>query len=256
MRNALRLLIVDDEPLIRFGIREWLTNVEDLEIVAECGSVLAAVETIELRRPNVVFLDIHLLDGSGLDVVRRVSAHRMPLVIFVTAYDQYAIQAFEVNAVDYLLKPFDEDRLQQSLDRARNRLINSKQTEIAARLEALVSATEAHWPERLVVRNREHYEFVEILRVNWIESADNYVKLHSLEKTYLLSETMSALETKLNPQHFLRIHRCRMVNLSRVLRVYPLLNGTFEIEITGGRRLTTGKQYRTAVQNLIGRKRI
>ena len=252
--HALRLLIVDDEPLIRFGIRNWLMNVEDLEITGECGSARAAVEAIESRRPDLVFLDIHLPDGSGLDVVRQVSAPRMPMVIFVTAYDQYAIQAFEMNAVDYLLKPFDEDRLQQSLDRARNRLVSVKQTEIAARLEALVNATEAHWPERLVVRNRERYEFVEVLGVDWIESADNYVKLHSREKTYLLSETMSALETKLNPEQFLRIHRCRMVNISRIVMVYPLLNGTFEIEIAGGRRLTTGKQYRTAVQKLIGRK--
>jgi two-component system LytT family response regulator len=249
--NSLRLLIVDDEPLIRTGIRNGLSTLPGIEIVGECESGSQAIESILSQRPDLVLLDVQMPDCSGLDVVRQVGPQRMPAVIFVTAYDQYAVKAFELNAVDYLLKPFDEERLRSSIERARERIAAQNQALLSQQLQALLDTKDRSWPERLVVRSGERFDFVAVESVDWIESANNYVQLHCGAKQYLLGETLTSLEKRLNPGTFLRIHRGRIVNVTRLVAVHPMLSGTYEMELRNGVRLTTGRQYKDAVQNLI-----
>lgn len=249
--RKLRVLIADDEPLIRSGIRRELSSIEEIQIVAECGSGFQAIESILKDCPDLVLLDVQMPDCSGLEVVRRIGVSAMPAVIFVTAYDEYAVKAFELNAVDYLLKPFDEDRLKASIARAQERISSRQQGDLKVQLQALLDADEHKWPERLVVRNGERFDFVPVDSIDWIESANNYVQLHCAARDHLLSETLTSLEKRLDPSKFLRIHRCRIVNLTRIIAVHPMLSGTYEMELRGGKRLGTGRQYKDVVQLLI-----
>jgi two-component system, LytTR family, response regulator len=251
--SKLRLLIVDDEPLIRKGLRDALSAFSDIEVVEECGSGEEAIRAISAKHPDLVLLDVRMPDRSGLDVVREVGPSQMPPVIFITAYDSYAVDAFELNAVDYLLKPFEQERLQKSIERARRRMSEGSQASLSGRLEALLRDQNHNWAARLVVRNGERYEFVASERIDWIESANNYVRLHCGVKQHLLGETLTSLAARLDPSKFVRVHRGRMVNIERIVAVHPLFSGTYEMELTGGVRITTGRQYKDAVQKLIQR---
>jgi two-component system LytT family response regulator len=175
----------------------------------------------------------------------------MPAVVFVTAYDKYAIQAFEVNAVDYLLKPFDQSRLLASLDRVRNRLASSGEV-LARRLEALIQAREIQWPQTLVVRHGERFDFVSVMSVDWIEAANNYAVLHCGSVDHVFGETLIALEAKLDPAKFLRVHRSVIVNSGRIVAVHTMIGGVYELELRGGTRIKTGRQYRDRIRKLLG----
>lgn len=249
--NELRLLIVDDESLIRAGIRNGLAEVEGIEILGECESGAQAIDSISSKRPDLVLLDVQMHDCTGLDVVEHIGPERMPPVIFVTAYDEYAVKAFELNAVDYLLKPFDEERLRRSIQRARERISSQREGALSAQLQALLESREKHWPERIVVRNGERFDFVPVASIDWVESADNYVQLHCGQRQFLLGETLSSLESRLNPGKFARIHRGRMINLARVIAVHPMFNGTYEVELSGGLRLASGRQYKTRILSIL-----
>jgi two-component system LytT family response regulator len=249
--NKLQLLIVDDEPLIRRGIRSGLASVDGVEIAGECESGAEAIQAILSKRPDIVLLDVKMPDGDGLEVIRQVGAQRMPVVIFFTAYDEYAVKAFELNAVDYLLKPFDEVRLKGAIERARERLAAKNQQALAQQLQRLLDASPKSWPERFVIRNGDRYEFVAAGTLDWVESANNYVQLHCGTKTHLMSETLSGIEKRLDPRKFVRVHRGRIVNVSRIMAVHSLMNGVYELEMSNGVRLATGRQFRSAVQSLI-----
>ena len=275
MPRTLRALIADDEPLIRLGIRRALEALPDVAVAAEAGSADEAVAAIGEGGVDLVVLDVQMPGGTGLDVVRRIGPSRMPPVIFVTAFDSYAVQAFEVNAADYVLKPFDPERLQQAVARARDRIEQQGTAALAARLQALLAAHEAprydqsydqsydrrndrrndrrSYPavERLAVRTGERFDLVPVDAIDWIESADNYVKLHCGPTTHLLGETLTSLERRLDPSRFLRVHRSRMINRGRVVAVHVLLGGTYELELRDGTRLTSGRQYRDAVQKFL-----
>ena len=249
--RTLRLLIVDDEPLIRLGIRQAVDGAAGVEVAGECASGDEAIALIESAAPDLVLLDVQMPGCSGLDVVRRIGPDRMPPVIFVTAFDEYAVEAFEVNAVDYLLKPFDAERLLHAIDRARTRLAARTDETIGERLQALLDARERRAPDRLVVRSGERFEFVPLDAIDWIEAADNYVQLHCGARQHLLGETLTNLERRLDARRFVRVHRSRMVNTSRIVAVHVLMGGTYELELRGGLRLTTGRHYRSAVQHLM-----
>lgn len=249
--NKLRLLIVDDEPLIRKGLRSAVRQIAEVEVVGEAGSGTEAIQAIHSKRPDLVFLDVRMADCTGLDVVREIGPDKMPAVIFITAYDEYAVKAFEINAVDYVLKPFDEDRLNESIERARKRIGAQSDSALTIQLEALLKANSTKWADKLVVRNGDRYEFVPVESIDWIESADNYVELHCGTRQYLHGETLISLEARLDPSRFKRIHRCRIVNTSRILAMHPLLSGTYEMELHNGTRLTTGRQYKDTVQQLM-----
>jgi two-component system LytT family response regulator len=245
-----RLLIVDDEPLIRAGIRDGLSARADVEIAGECGSVAEAVAALRSDAVDLVLLDVELPDGQGFDVIRRFGPERMPVVVFVTAYDKYAIQAFEVNAVDYLLKPFDQSRLSASIDRVRDRLTGSADM-LAHRLEALIQAREKHYPPTLVVRNGDRFDLVSISSVDWIEAANNYAVLHCGTADHVVGETLTHIEDRLDPSKFLRVHRSTIVNSNRIVAVHTMMGGVYELELRGGVRIKTGRQYRDKVRKLL-----
>jgi two-component system LytT family response regulator len=249
--NMIRLLIVDDEPLIRTGIRSALDGFDGIEVAGECGSGAEAVDAILAQQPDLVLLDVQMPDCTGFDVVRQVGPERMPAVIFVTAYDEYAVRAFEVNAVDYLLKPFDEERVRRSIQRAQERIAQQQQVNLSQQLQSLIKAREDSWPERLVVRVKDRFEFIAVDSIEWVESANNYVYLHCGANAYILSDTLTHLEHRLNPAQFLRVHRCRIVNTARLVAMTPMLNGVYTLELRSGVRLTTGRQYNHAIQGLM-----
>jgi two-component system, LytTR family, response regulator len=258
--HTLRVLIADDEPLIRLGIFRALEPMPGVSIVGECGAVDDAVAAIVRDRPDLVVLDVQMPGGTGLDVVRALGPAAMPAVIFVTAFDAYAVQAFEINAVDYVLKPFDPERLQQAVERARARLEGHGTQALAERLQALLAAHDspaasAERPEpavdRLVVRSAERFDLVPVDSIDWIEASDNYVRLHCGRARHVLGETLTSLERRLDPRRFLRIHRSRMVNRSRIVAVHVLLGGTYEVELRDGTRVASGRNYRDRVQKLL-----
>jgi two-component system LytT family response regulator len=252
--NRIRLLIADDEKLIRSGIRATLSSLPGLvDIVGECENGSETVRSIREQKPDLVLLDVRMPGPSGLEVVRQIGPELMPMVIFVTAYDEYAIRAFELNAVDYLLKPFDEERLISSIERARERLAEKSHPELIKQLQALLEREALKWPERLAVPNKGSYEMVPVDTIDWIEAADNYVQLHCGNRTHLLNDTMANLPHTLDPDRFARVHRGRMVNVSRIAKVTPLGNGAYELSLQSGARLTTGRQYRRTVLGLIGK---
>jgi two-component system LytT family response regulator len=248
--SNLRLLIADDEPLIRLGVRHGLAGLAGIEVVGECESGEQAMQAILSQQIDLVLLDVQMPDCTGLDVVRQIGPQRMPMVIFVTAYDEYAVKAFEMNAVDYLLKPFDDERLRASIERARERHATRNQSALTQQLQTLLD-TRREWSDRFVVRNTDRYEFVAVESIEWIESADNYVQLHCGTKMHLLGETLTGVQEKLDPRKFQRIHRCRIVNVSRITAIHPMVNGTYSVELRNGTRLTTGRQYKDAIQGLI-----
>ena len=173
----------------------------------------------------------------------------MPPVIFVTAYDEYAVKAFELNAIDYLLKPFDDARLQRSIERAIERITHQANGHLVESLQALHEARKERWAERIVVRNGERFDLVPLDSIEWIESANNYVQLHCSAKSFLHVESMTSLEQRLDPSRFLRIHRGRIINASRVVGVRSRMSSTYEIELRNGVRLTSGRQYKDVIQN-------
>jgi two-component system, LytTR family, response regulator len=248
----IRVLIVDDEPLIRRGLRDGLSRMDDVNVIGECGNGAEAVAAILEQRPDLVLLDVQMPGCTGLEVVEHVGSERMPTVIFVTAYDEYAVKAFELHAIDYLLKPFDEDRLRESVDRARRKLSQENQSELIGRLQSLVQAGLPGKPARLVVKNNEAYEFVNVESIDWAESANNYVQLHCGTKSFLLGETLSHLEGRLAPHGFLRVHRFYLVNTERIATVHPMIHGTYVLQLRNGVRLGTGRQYKDAVRSLVG----
>jgi two-component system LytT family response regulator len=248
---SLQLFLVDDEPLIREGLRQGLAKLPNVELAGEFSTGTDAIAALLSHPPDLVLLDVQLPDCSGLDVVRQVGPTRMPMVIFVTAYDEYALNAFDLNAVDYLLKPFDQERLTRSIERARSRLALNQQSLLSSHLRELLKVQDHCGAQRLVVRNGERYDFVPIDSIDWIDSADNYVKIHCGPKCLLLHETLTSLEARLDPRHFARIHRQRIVNLSRLVAIHPILNGTYELELRSGVRLSSGCQYKDSIQSLL-----
>jgi len=251
--NKLRLLIADDEPLIRRGLRNALGRLADVEVVAECENGTQAIEEVLKMQPDLVLLDVEMPGSDGLEVVRQIGPESMPPVIFVTAYDEYAVKAFELNAVDYLLKPFDEERLRAAIERARERRAQKDLHALAGRLRNLVGSPGNSWAERLVVRNSDRYDLVPVDKVDWVEAANNYLLLHCGGKTHLLGETLCSLEKRLDPRKFVRVHRGRIVNISRIVAAHAMMNGIYELELSTGTRLSTGRQFLDAVQRLIRR---
>jgi two-component system LytT family response regulator len=250
-----RVVIADDEPLGRQRLRMLLATEAWIELVAECADAPATIAAIEKFRPGLVFLDVQMPGGSGFDVIEAIGAERMPFVIFVTAFDRYALRAFDVHALDYLLKPFDRDRFHEALARAREQVDRRTEGDLEQRLLALVNDLKpGPQPlERFVVKSAGRVFFVRAADIEWIEAAGNYVKLHVGAETHLFRETMNALEAKLDPAMFFRIHRSTIVNLERVRELQPWFNGEYVVFLTSGARLTLSRGYREKLQDRIGR---
>lgn len=257
--DKIRTLIVDDEPIARRGIRSNLKSVPDVEIIGECSNGREAVAAIERQTPDLIFLDIQMPVLDGFGVVAALGADNLPAaVVFVTAFDEHAIRAFEINALDYLLKPVDPERFQKTLERVREQIKNAKSNgfneKISALLENLESTRQPHTPraaylERIVIREGGCIKFVRTDEIDWISSEGNYVKVFAGGKSYLLRETMDAMERKLDPHEFLRLRRSTIVRVEKIREMYPLFNGEFEIVLKDGTRLSSSRRYR---QNLDG----
>lgn len=250
-----RVLIADDEPLGRARLRMLLAQEPWVEIVAECADAPATIAAIEKLRPELVFLDVQMPGGSGFDVIETVGAARMPFVIFVTAFDRYALRAFDVHALDYLLKPFDRDRFRDALTRARERIDRHPNGDLERRLLALVTDLKpGPQPlERFVIKSGGRVFFLRAADIEWIEAAGNYVKLHIGAETHVFRETMNSLEARLDPSVFFRIHRSHIVNIERVRELQPWFNGEYVVFLTSGARLTLSRGYRDKLQDRIGR---
>ena len=249
-----RVLIADDEPLGRERLRMLLRAEDWVDLVAECEDGMEAIAAIQTLQPDLVFLDVQMPRASGFDVIQSVGASRMPAVVFVTAYDHYALKAFDVRALDYLLKPFDRERFQQALARARQQLQRGSDGDLERKLLALVHDLKGatHAADRFVLKSGGRVYFVRTDEIDWIEAAGNYVKLHVGEHTHLLRETMTAIEAQLDPDVFFRIHRCHIVNIERVLELQPWFNGEYVVLLRTGARLTLSRGYREKIQQKLG----
>jgi len=246
--KPIRTLIVDDEPLARERMRTLLGTEADVEVVGEARDGLEAVETILGQSPDLVFLDVQMPKLDGFEVIQTVGAERMPAVVFVTAYDQHALRAFEVQALDYLLKPFDHDRFQGALKRVRRQIDSQETGDLGRRLLALVRDLKTERPsrtDRLVIKSGG--------RIDWIEAAGNYVRLHVGNDGHLLRETMNSIEARLNPDIFFRIHRSHIVNIERIKELQPWFNGEYVVILRNGSRLTLSRGYREKLQEKLGK---
>jgi two-component system LytT family response regulator len=254
--TKIRTLVVDDESLARERVLSLLQHETDVEVVGECSDGGQAVSAIQQHAPDLVFLDVQMPGCDGFEVIRHVGPDRMPTVVFVTAYDEYALQAFEVHALDYLLKPFGKDRFQQTLRHAREALERRRAGELGRRLLALVHGAKPAEPpqvERLVVKSGGRVFFLRTDEIDWIEAAGNYVRLHLGAESHLFRETMNRMESRLDERRFARIHRSRIVNTERIKEMQPRFNGDYLVILRNGTRLTLSRGYRDRVQRKLGR---
>lgn len=253
MNEPIRALIVDDEPLAREGVRLHLAAEPDIEIVGEAGSGDEAVLLIESLRPDLLFLDVRIPGLDGFAVLEAIGANRMPLTIFTTAYDQFALRAFDAHAIDYVLKPYDSDRFARAVARARDQLTTQRRSNLDERLSALIEelSSRERYIERLVVRAGSRIVILPVAEIDWVEAASNYVRLHAAGQEYLLRETMTALEVKLDPSQFVRIHRSTIVRIDRIRELEPLFQGDYVVILGDGTRLTSSRGYRDRLNALL-----
>jgi two-component system LytT family response regulator len=234
-----KVIIVDDEPLARRGIRVRLERIAGVDIVAECVSGVDAVRAIRDQAPDVVFLDVHMPGMDGFAVVREIGADAMPVTIFVTAYDTHAIQAFDANALDYLLKPIDDERFARAVDRARRRLTERR---------GGASPGEPPAIDRIVVRDRGSVLILTSDDVDWISAEGDYVRVHARGRGHLVRDTMASLESRLDPARFARVHRSAIVNLSRVKEIRPYGDRDYLAVLRDGTRLKVSRTYRSRLK--------
>jgi len=247
-----RVVIADDEPLARSGVETRLALHPDIQVVASCVTGKEAVKAICDLRPDLVFLDVQMPDLNGFDVLRKVPVDHLPLVVFLTAYDHYALQAFDVHAIDYLLKPVDEVRFARTLERARAQMKTAAAQQIEHRLRELLEQTkervQATYETRFLVRTGRRVAIVPVEDVDWIEAAGDYVTLHVGNKSHMLRQTMSGLEVQLDPDHFIRVHRSAMVRASRICELESLPNREYLLRLSGGTKVRTSRRYSDRIE--------
>jgi len=245
---TLRALVVDDEAVARRRIRRLLGAESDIGVIGECADGASAVEAIASARPHIVFLDVQMPELDGFDVVQALEPDQLPAIVFVTAFDRYAIRAFDVHAIDYLLKPFTRERFRVAVDRARERV--DRRHAGSDGLANLISDLRARRRDaaRMAVRTGTRTVFVDCCDLDWLEAADNYVKLHVGGREYLMRETLTAVEQRLDPGEFARIHRSTIVRLDRIVEVGPATHGDLELALRGGTRLTVSRTFRDRVE--------
>lgn len=253
--TKIRTLVVDDEPMGRERVLSLLQQEEDVEVIGECSDGTQAITAIQQHSPDLVFLDVQMPGSTGFGVIDAVGPERMPTVIFVTAYDEYALKAFEYHALDYLLKPFNRDRFQETLKHARASLERRRAGDLGRRLLALVNDIKPETPrlERLVVKSGGRVFFLRTDEIDWIEAAGNYVRLHLGEESHLFRETMNRMEQRLDAKRFVRIHRSRIVNTERIKELQPWFNGEYVVILRNGTRLTLSRGYRDRLQDQLGK---
>ena len=247
----LRILVVDDEPLARSRLTTLLQRDSQVDKIVEAADGVAAMNVIEAERPDIVFLDVQMPRLGGLDLVQAMGAENMPHTVFVTAYDQYAVHAFEAAAADYLVKPFSDERFEQSMNRIKARICQSQPSQLGPHvLDATVRAG-GFW-RRLVVKSGNVVRFLSVGDIDWIEAANVYVNLHVAHHEYLYRIALSHLASKLDPARFVRIHRSTIVNIERIKELEPISQGEYEVILTDGTRLHLSRTYRLELEKLLG----
>jgi two-component system LytT family response regulator len=277
VNRKIRALVVDDESLAREALIVMLNDDPEVEVIGECRSGKEAVTVIRQQVPDVVFLDIQMPEMDGFQVIEAVGARQMPVTVFVTAYDKYALRAFAAHALDYLLKPFDHERFDSALRRAKTVVRQQKLGEISESLLAVlqdlkVKTAESPSPadaetrkpgraaqteplDRVVIKSSGGIYFLKIEAIDWVEGAGDYLNLHSGSQTHLIRETMANFHARLDPRKFLRIHRSTIVNIERIKDIRPLSKGEYVVTLTGGRRLKSSRGYRSELQRLLDEAR-
>jgi two-component system, LytTR family, response regulator len=238
----LRVLIVDDMPLSRSRVQRYLNDEADVEVVGECGSAEEALTEVDRQHPDVLFLDVQMPGLNGLELVERLPPDKRPAIVFITAFEEFAVQAFAAEAVDYLLKPFDHDRMSQALAKVRTYLSR----------RASAAPTAGTYLDRIAVKSVGRIDYVNAASIDWIETAGNYLSLHCGTDTHLVRETMSQIETQLDPHIFLRIHRSTIVRIDAVQSVEPLFNGDRALTLRDGTKLTLSRSYRERAKAVFG----
>ena len=269
--TTVRAIVVDDEALARRGLKVRLQAIDGVDVVAECRNGREALDAIAEQAPDLVFLDIQMPGLDGLGVVRELQSDDMPLIVFVTAYDHYAVNAFDLHAVDYVLKPVEEERLEEAVRRARGLLADRDAANDKARLlglvrtmtgkedadlEALLEAPPAdsgkRYPEKLTIRDGSETTLVPMERIDWVDAAGDYMCVHESGNTHVMRITMKALESQLDPERFARIHRSTIVNKARVNKVCSHINGEFFLSLECGARLKMSRTYRDRIEDIVG----
>lgn len=250
---TVRTVIADDEGLALKKLRALLGSERGMNVVAECHDGKETVAAVQTHKPDLLFLDIQMPDLDGFEVLNQISPDNMPSVIFTTAYDHYAIRAFETNALDYLLKPFHQERLHRAVERARNELLRSHEHGVKTRILDLLDATKSEFEpaRRLVIRTAGRVVFLELNEIDWIEAAANYVRVHAGKESYLLRDGIGHMSSKLDPGRFVRIHRSFIVNVNQIRELQPCDNGEYIAVLKSGKQLSCSRGCRMAVQRII-----
>jgi two-component system LytT family response regulator len=249
---GIRVLVVDDEPLARERVRMFIDAHDDVEVVAEASNCQSALTAIAVHRPDAMFVDVEMPGVSGVDIVRQIDPSERPLAVFITAFAQYAVEAFDLGAVHYLVKPFGPEELAVAFQRIReamsSRAANATLAHLAGRLSKAAEPL-----QRVVVKREGRATLIRTSQIDWIEAAGNYCRIHFDGTSHLLRESMVSLEKKLDPQRFVRVHRSAMVNLDRIRELQPTSHGDYLVTLHDGKMLALSRGYRSRFEMLLGR---
>jgi two-component system LytT family response regulator len=252
--DSIRVLIVEDEAPARQRLADLLRKDAQIDSILEAGDGITAVEMIQSHRPELVFLDVQMPELDGLGVIDAIGAGQMPLTVFVTAYDQHAIRAFESNALDYLLKPFSDERFEAALHRAKLRLRERSTSELGQRMIKMLSAApqaQRSW-DRLVVKSAGSTCFIRVTEIDWIEAAGVYVNLYVAGKQLLYRASLQELSERLDPRRFVRVHRSAIVNIESIVQLEPISHGEFDVVLKNGARTRVSRNYRAQLESRLG----
>jgi two-component system LytT family response regulator len=253
----IRALIVDDMQLAREGLSDYLASDSEIEVIGECKNGNEAINIIEKHKPDLVFLDVQMPGAGGFEVVEKIGLTEMPSVIFVTAYDEFALRAFEVNAIDYLLKPFDDKRLFKAVAKAKNEIKKKSLTDgldekLAQLLKQIKTTSENKYLKRFTVKNGNRILLLPAEHIEWISAASNYVELHLNKELHLLRENIGELEQNLDPEKFVRIHRSTIINLDFIQMICPLFGGEHLVIMRDGTELSLSRTYHKRLLSIFG----
>lgn len=249
MDSPISTIIVDDEPLACKRLVSLLEEDNDIKIIAVCGNGKEAIEQIREKKPELLFLDIQMPEIDGFEVLQQIDGYLMPVVIFVTAYDEYALRAFEVHALDYLMKPFNKKRFKEAVSRVKNIIAYEQTSSIDQKVNKLLSyVSDDKSLSRILVKSSDRYFFLKSENIIWIEAAGNYVRVHTADKSYLIRETMVNMEEKLDSDIFFRIHRSTIVNVDKVQELEKWFHGDYRVEMVNGEKLTMSRNYKQLLE--------